>query len=116
MHRRARQFRRQLSPPEALLWVRLRLQRANGLAFRRQHPIGPYVADFCCAQARLVIEVDGAGHTETAQLAHDAVRDSYMRQLGYRILRCSALDVMRDPDDVAQRIVEAALASLAPHR
>jgi very-short-patch-repair endonuclease len=109
-HRRARELRRVLSPPEVLLWVRLRALRGEGPAFRRQHPIGPYVADFYCAAAKLVIEVDGATHTEDAQIAHDARRDAYMSERGYQVVRCSAADIMRDPDEVAQGIVDAALA------
>jgi len=105
-----------MSPPEVLLWVRLRMLRGEGPTFRRQHPIGPYVADFYCASAKLVIEVDGAGHTDNRQIAHDARRDAYMCELGYRVLRCPAVDIMRDPDEVAQGIVEAALAEASGRR
>jgi very-short-patch-repair endonuclease len=99
-----------MSPPEVLLWTRLRLLRGEGPVFRRQHPIGPYVADFYCSAARLVIEVDGGEHTELAQIAHDERRDAYMRQFGHRVLRIPAGDILRRVDDVAQGIVEAALA------
>jgi len=99
-----------MSPPEVLLWTRLRILRGDGPTFRRQHPIGPYIADFHCAAAKQVIEIDGAEHTELGQMAHDARRDAYLKALGYRLLRCPAGDVMRDADDVAQGIVEAALA------
>jgi very-short-patch-repair endonuclease len=99
-----------MSPPEALLWTRLRLLRGDGPTFRRQHPIGPYIADFYCSAARLVIEVDGAEHTELAQMAHDERRDVYMQRLGYRVLRIPAGDVLQWVDDVVQGIVEAALA------
>jgi very-short-patch-repair endonuclease len=99
-----------MSPPEVLFWGRLRLSRGEGPTFRRQHPIGPYIADFYCAAARLVIEIDGAGHTDDAQIDHDKRRDVFMQQLGYRILRIPAGDVMRDVDEIAQGIVEAALA------
>ena len=109
-HKRAKNLRSAMRPPEVLLWSRLRLSRGEGPAFRRQHPIGPYIADFYCASAKLVIEVDGAGHTGDAQIAHDERRDVYMQQLGYRILRIPAGDVMRDVDETAQGIVEAALA------
>ena len=108
-HRRARSLRQSMSPPEALLWTRLRLLRGAGPIFRRQHPIGPYVADFYCSAAKLVIEVDGAEHTEPAQIAHEE-RRAYMRQLGYRVLRIPAGDIFRRVDDVAQGVVEAALA------
>jgi len=113
-HKRARKLRRAMSPPEVLLWLRLRALRGEGPTFRRQHPIGPYIADFYCSAARLVIEVDGAVHTGDRQIAHDAQRDRYMRELGYRVLRCSAADIMRSADEVAQGVVEAALAPLPP--
>jgi very-short-patch-repair endonuclease len=103
-----------MSPPEVLLWVRLRALRKDGPAFRRQHPIGPYIADFYCASARLVIEVDGAEHTELDRLTRDARRDAYLTGLGYRVLRIPAGDVLRDPDDVAQSVVEAAFAPPPP--
>ena len=100
-----------MSPPEVLLWARLKMLRGEGLRFRRQHPIGPYVADFYCAAARLVVEVDGSGHTEDAQLAHDTRRDGYMRQLGYAVLRIPSGEIMRDADEAAQGVVEAANAA-----
>jgi very-short-patch-repair endonuclease len=99
-----------MSPPALLLWARLRSLRGEGLAFRRQHPIGPYVADFYCSAARLVIEVDGGHHTEDAQLAHDERRDVYMQRLGYEVLRVPSGEIMRNADEVAQGVVEAALA------
>ena len=109
-HRRAKTLRRNLSLPEALLWTRLRALRGEGPTFRRQHRIGPYVADFYCSSARLVIEVDGAGHSEDAEIDHDRRRDAYMARLGYRVIRFPAADVLRNVDDVVQGIVDAALA------
>jgi very-short-patch-repair endonuclease len=99
-----------MSPPEVLLWSRLKLLRGEGPKFRRQHPIGPYVADFFCAAAKLVIEIDGAHHTEDVQIARDAARSVYLARMGYWVLRVPAGDVLRDVDDVAQGIVQAALA------
>lgn len=60
-HGLARQFRKDLTPPEARLWARLK-GKADGLHFRKQHPIGPYIVDFYCAKANLIIEVDGLAH------------------------------------------------------
>src|SRR5580698_6033535 len=95
---RAKAFRQAMSPPEVLLWTRLRLLRGEGPSFRRQHPIGPYIADFYCAGARLVVEVDGAHHTEDGQIARDAARSAYLARMGYRIVRVPAGDVMRNAD------------------
>jgi very-short-patch-repair endonuclease len=108
-HQRAKGFRKAMSPPEVRLWTRLRQLRGGGPTFRRQHPIGPYIADFYCAAAKLVVEVDGAHHTEDAQIAHDAERSAYLESLGYRVVRCPGRDVMANADEAAQGIVQAAI-------
>jgi very-short-patch-repair endonuclease len=112
-HGRAKALRRILSPPEVVLWVRLRQRRPGVPVFRRQHPIGPYIADFYCSAAKLVIEIDGASHGEAAQIEHDARRDAFMERLGCRVIRCSAGDAMRDPDQVAQGMIDSAMALTA---
>ena len=106
---RAKNLRSRLSPPEVLLWVRLRRREAGLPHWRRQHPISPYIADFYCSAARLVVEIDGAGHGEEVQILHDAARDRYMEGLGYRVLRIAAADVMARADEVAEGIVHTAL-------
>ena len=97
----ARQLRRHLSLPEILLWRLLRLNRRQ-LRFRKQHPIGSYVADFYCARARTVIEIDGATH-DWRQDA-DGGRDAYMASLGLRVIRITAAEVLADPEGVADSI------------
>jgi very-short-patch-repair endonuclease len=97
----ARRLRRQLSLPEMLLWRLLRLNRRE-LRFRKQHAIGPYVADFYCPAAKMVIEIDGATH-DLSQDA-DGRRDAYMRSLGLKVIRISAADVLADPEAVADGI------------
>ena len=92
--RAARQQRRAMSPPEVRLWALLR-RAPEGVRFRRQHPIGPYVADFYCAAAKLVIEVDGLIHDFTA--ARDEKRDEYMRGSGLKIVRVPASEIMVNP-------------------
>jgi len=72
--------------------------------------VGPYIADFFCASAKVVIEVDGADHTDEVRIERDERRDVYLRNLGYHVLRIPAGDVLRDVDDVVQGIVQAALA------
>jgi very-short-patch-repair endonuclease len=98
----AKRQRRQMTPPEIKLWARLR-RSPSGIGFRRQHPIGPYVADFYCPAAKLVIEIDGRIHDFTVE--RDEVRDAYIRGLGLRIIRISAADVMRDCISVADGLV-----------
>ena len=100
--RAARQQRRAMSPPEVRLWALLR-RTPEGVQFRRQHPIGPYVADFYCAAAKLVIEVDGLIHDFTA--ARDEKRDEYMRGLGLKIVRVPASEIMVNPSSVADGLL-----------
>jgi very-short-patch-repair endonuclease len=93
--------------PERLLWRALR-QRPQGIKFRRQHPIGPYIADFCCLQARLVIEVDGFVHDTAGRAERDARREKYIEENGFRVVRISAARVIADAVDTAARIVALA--------
>ena len=89
---------------EIILWEHLRRHAINGLRFRRQHPIGPYIADFACLTAKLIVEVDGATHwTEEAQ-AYDQRRRAYLERQGWRELRVSNLEVCRNIDRVLEYI------------
>jgi very-short-patch-repair endonuclease len=97
----ARRLRRQLSLPEILLWRLLRLSR-RALRFRKQHAIGPFVADFYCPAAKVVIEIDGATHDRRQDA--DGRRDAYMASLGLRVVRVSASDVLADPEAVAEGV------------
>ena len=101
--RSAKQQRRNMGPPEVRLWALLR-RSPGGVGFRRQHPIGPYVADFYCPAAKLVIEIDGRTHDFT--VTRDEKRDEYMRGLGLNILRIPAADVMADALSVADGLVQ----------
>jgi very-short-patch-repair endonuclease len=92
-YQRARAFRRNLTPPEARLWIRLKGDRLGGLGFRKQHPIGPYILDFYCAAAKLAVEVDGASHNTVERSAHDARRTVWLAGKGIRVIRIAALAV-----------------------
>jgi very-short-patch-repair endonuclease len=96
-----------MTTPERMLWKRLR-GSPEGIAFRKQHPIDPYVADFYCASAKLVIELDGEVHNRGEQPQRDAGRDDDLRARGYHLVRISAADVLRDADEVAASIVACA--------
>ena len=100
----ARNLRREMSPPEVLLWNQLRGSKL-GFKVRRQHPIGPYVADFYVREANLVIEVDGTAHDFGSRPARDIARNRYMEAGGYRVIRLLADDVMRELDSVVRMIV-----------
>jgi very-short-patch-repair endonuclease len=94
----ARQLRRNLSAPEAMLWSRLRTRQPGMSAFRRQHPIGPYVLDFYCAKARLAVEIDGMGHEVEDRPQRDTRRDAWLQSEGVTVTRIAAVDVLRGVD------------------
>jgi very-short-patch-repair endonuclease len=105
---RARRLRREMTPPEARLWVALRRRAQDGLRFRRQHPIGPYVLDFYCSSARLAVEVDGEGHSRAAEPERDRRRDAWLAEQSIRTLRIAAIDVRDELDGVIALIVATA--------
>jgi very-short-patch-repair endonuclease len=102
--RASRRFRREMSLPEAMLWQLLR-QSPGGVRFRRQHAIGPYVADFYCPSAKLVIEIDGSAHDMGDRPARDGERGAYLQSLGLQVTRIPARDVLRDARAVADSLV-----------
>jgi very-short-patch-repair endonuclease len=103
----ARDLRRHSTVTEAKLWYRLRSRRLEGARFRRQHPIGPWIADFYCAEAKLVIELDGGGHADPSQAEADVRRDEEFRKRGLRVLRFWNTDVHLNLEGVLERISEA---------
>jgi adenine-specific DNA-methyltransferase len=109
---RARRLRNQSTDAERLLWRHLRRRQLNGFRFRRQVPIGEYVADFACMDAKLVIELDGGQHQE--QVARDARRDSRINDRGYRVVRFSNNQVFEETTAVLEVILHELLA-LCPH-
>jgi very-short-patch-repair endonuclease len=101
----ARSLRWNATEPERLLWKHLRRRRVDGFRFRRQRPFGPYVCDFICLEARLIVELDGSQHVARAD--YDAQRDAFMRSYGYRVLRFWNADVAIDIAAVLDTIFEA---------
>ena len=99
---RARQLRGQSTPPEQILWSVLRGRRLGGLKFCRQHAIGPYFVDFYCHEKRLVVEIDGMSHDDKQD--RDAIRDRWLKEQGYRILRVTNWDVNEDLEAVARLV------------
>ena len=97
---RARVQRRALTPPEARLWVCLRRRALAGLKFRRQHPIGPYVLDFYCAEAKLAVEVDGQSHSHPDRIDHDRRRTEWLERQGLAVFRIAAEEVRTNLDGV----------------
>jgi len=97
----ARRLRKNPTEVEKRLWSRLRGKQLDGFRFRRQSPIGPYVVDFVCPAAKLVVEVDGGQHSETA----DAERAGWLESNGYRVIRFWNNDVLENMDGVIEEIV-----------
>lgn len=103
--RLAARLRKNPTPAERRLWKALRGRGLLGLKFRRQHPIGPYVVDFYCARARLVVELDGDSHSWNP--GYENVRNAYLRQGGYRILRFANSEVSDQELEVLETIAKA---------
>jgi len=113
----ARQLRRNQTDAEHRLWYHLRGRRLLGLRFRRQHPIGPYFADFACLELRLVIELDGGQHNEPRKRYLDGVRTDVLAGHGFEVVRFWDNDVLRDTPAVLAVIAHRAAvlrAALTP--
>ena len=104
----AKFLRRRLSLPEGLLWRAIKGGKADGLKFRKQHPIGPYVLDFYCNAVRLCVEVDGGSHGFGNRAQLDRQRDAWLIDKGIRTLRISATCVLGEVDDAVRMIVHVA--------
>lgn len=102
---RALALRKNMTDAETLLWSHLRRKQMQAFKFRRQAPIGPYIADFVCIEAALVIELDGGQHAIDAD--HDDQRDTYMNARGYQFLRFWNNDVIENLDGVLETISSA---------
>ena len=91
-----------MTEAEEKLWRELRDRRLDGIKFRRQAPVGPYIADFICMEARLIVEIDGSQHGE---LLRDKHRDTELKGRGFRVLRFWNDDVLREMDSVCDTII-----------
>jgi len=102
---RARLLRKaQMTNAEQLLWNEIRAHRFGGLKFRRQVPLGPYIADFLCVEKKLIIELDGKSHE--GKKSYDERRTKYLEECDLRVLRFTNDDVEGDMEGVLQRIAE----------
>jgi very-short-patch-repair endonuclease len=103
----AKALRRDMTDAERIIWYNVRAHRFQGASFRRQTPIGPYVVDFVCHAAGLIIELDGGQHFEPGNMARDARRDAYLAAQGYRVLRFNNNEVMTNKVGVLETIAAA---------
>ncbi|KLI99109.1 endonuclease domain-containing protein [Luteimonas sp. FCS-9] len=100
----AKTLRRNMTEAERLLWCHLRAHRFDGQKFRRQQPIGPYIADFVHFGARLIVEADGGQHAESSR---DAVRDAWLKAQGFQVLRFWNHDILQHTESVLEAIWNA---------
>lgn len=102
--RYSRQLRQNMTDAEKTLWYRLRRRQLDGAHFRRQHPISPYIVDFACIEARLVIELDGGQHCNSN---YDVKRDMLLANKGWRVLRFWNTQLNENMDGVLATIIDA---------
>src|SRR3989338_8545860 len=93
---RARHLRSSQTPAEEALWQQLRLRQLAGHKFRRQQPLGPYIVDFACLEARLIVELDGGHHAARAE--YDAERTAWLEAQDFRVLRFWNHEVLTEPE------------------
>jgi BirA family transcriptional regulator, biotin operon repressor / biotin---[acetyl-CoA-carboxylase] ligase len=105
-------MRRTATPAERRLWQALRKHQLGGLKFRRQMPLGPFIADFYCPAARLVVEVDGISHIDAP---NDAIRNTWMKEQGIRVFRVSNFDVLSNLEGVLIAIQQAVQPTPPPN-
>ena len=102
----ARCLRRNMTPAEQKLWDALKGKQLDGLKFRAQHPVGPFILDFWCPARKLVVELDGGSHE--GREAEDEARTQRLQDYGYRVIRFRNEEVLTDLSSVLERIREAA--------
>jgi very-short-patch-repair endonuclease len=110
----AAKLRQSAQDPERKLWALLRAKRLGNLRFPRQQPIGPYVVDFYCSAAKLVVELDGSQHGERSGVLYDEARTEGLNARGYRVLRIWNGELLKDPDGVLEFIYRAATKKDVP--
>ena len=102
--KKAKELRSDMTIFEQKLWFNLRARRFMGLKFRRQAPIGNYIVDFVCKEKNLIIELDGSGHLEEKQTQHDEIRDKFLKEQGYKIIRVYNNEINNNIDNVLEEI------------
>jgi very-short-patch-repair endonuclease len=102
---RARKLRREQTDAEGRLWYLLRNRNLAGRKFKRQLPIGPYIADFACVELKLIVEADGGQHAD--QMTYDEKRTEWLESRGWRVLRFWNNDILTNTEGVSETLLEA---------
>jgi very-short-patch-repair endonuclease len=102
---KARSLRKTMTKSEVILWQHIRREQLGGYKFRRQVPVGPFIADFACLELRLIVEVDGATHAEDLEIAYDLRRSRFLEERGWRVWRILNMDVYESLDGVLEGLM-----------
>jgi very-short-patch-repair endonuclease len=102
--KRAKELRQEQTYAEKVLWQKLRAHRFHDFKFRRQVPVGPYIVDFLCNEARLIIEIDGDTHWEPGAQEHDSKRDEFLASQGFCIARLKNREILKSLETVMHQI------------
>lgn len=114
---RSVRLRLDMTDAERLLWLTLGAKRFSPFRFHRQQPICPYIVDFYCTAARLIIELDGEQHYDVAAMVYDSPRSQWLTEQGFAVLRFNNIDVLKCHDDVLEtlwRAIDARVRNLPP--
>ena len=103
-----------MTDAERIIWNAIRAHRMHGMSFRRQTPIGPFIVDFVCHAALLIVEIDGGQHSEPENMKRDARRETFLKSKGYRILRFNNYEVMTNREGVLETIAAAVMHAPSP--
>jgi len=103
--KRAKELRWPMTPAEVIVWTRVQRGRLMGFHFRKQHPVGPYIADFACVKSRVIVEIDGETHWREFERRRDAARTAFLEREGWAILRVWNSDVYGNEDGVVETIL-----------
>jgi very-short-patch-repair endonuclease len=107
---RAKRLRKNSTDAERALWRILRSRQLGGHKFRRQQPLGPFIVDFVCLDARMVVEIDGGQHNEEEDIAYDQRRSQWSEKAGFRVMRFWNHEVLSELESVSDAISNALIA------
>ena len=108
----ARNLRKNSTIQERRLWNLLKNRQFHNLKFKRQQPIGDYIVDFICKEAKIIIEIDGGQHNEPENIEYDKTRTEYLNNLGYKVIRFWNNEIYENIEDVVLRLKE----EINPHQ